>query len=142
MRIKNLTDIDVYQTFWNLVAHSKLNTKGMQVKVTWLRENSMKAYGGHYDPNNGSISVRINKEIKFPYPLQMGTGEWFENPDGSFFQILRKVMLKDNLQLCAFIFAHELSHFNDHKLGYSLKYKETKADKFAYKLCSELNILM
>jgi len=141
MRIRNLTDIDIYQTLWDIVAHARMNTKDLQVRLVWIRGGSFRGYSGHYSTKDNQIVVRIRKDLTYPYPLQIATGEWFENTDGSFFQIYRKVLAKNAKQILAFVFAHELSHYNDHKLGYNLRYKQTKSDKFSYKICTELRLL-
>ena len=141
MRNRNLTELDLYQTFWNIVAHSKINTKDLNVRVVWIREGSFRGYSGHYSPKDNQIVVRIRKDLTYPYPLQIATGEWFENTDGSYFQIYRKVLAKNPLQIITFVFAHELSHYNDFKLGYNLRYKQTKSDKFSYKICTELGLI-
>ena len=141
MRVRNLTGLKVENVLWDIVFRSKVETAKLRVRILWIRQHALASYSGVFKSKENLICVRINKKNTYPHPVQMGTGEWFENPDGSYFQILKTVKVRDAIGLCALIFAHELSHYIDHIEGRNMRYKQTKADRWSHKICKDIGLI-
>jgi len=91
-----------------------------------------KPYRGFYSPKDKRILIAINPENRYPLTVEILVGT--ERIDANRFKYtFQKVTFNSPNELARFIFLHEFSHLLDYMQGYSIRYKQTRANRFALK---------
>ncbi|PMB74347.1 hypothetical protein C0199_00100 [Candidatus Bathyarchaeota archaeon] len=91
-----------------------------------------KPYGGFCSPKEKLILIALNP--KNNYPLTVETPVRTEPVNATLYRYtFENVTFNSPNELARFIFLHEFSHLLDYLRGYSLRVKQTRANRFALK---------
>lgn len=149
MEFHNLTNYPVEGLLRRAVAD--LPVDGLRIEIKFCPAGSGRSISGTYYrqargyPNGKLIRLRINRRNCYPVRIFFKTSEYFTKKDRYgrevICQKLRARSFKTPEHLILAIFLHEFSHYLDHLEGRNGRYKQTKADKFAYDRLIRLGIL-
>ena len=151
MRLINETDLkldleDLLNREWWEVEHRTLGTLKIKpakplndwtVKVSWLK--GTQPYYGYYEPSKKLIMIKLNPndalirlllEDKARFDRQVAVGTEQLDPITYRYKFENVAFLSAN-DLVRWIFCHEFSHVLDYLQGFSLRMKQTKANRFA-----------
>lgn len=95
-----------------------------------------KPYSGFCEPGKKLITIRINPANSYPFTQEIPTGTWTvwkTETQRCFKYVGQPVTFSDPNELVRWIFCHEFSHVLDYLQGFSLRMKQTKANRFALK---------
>jgi hypothetical protein len=101
------------------------------IKIYWLNNNAKKPYGGCCNPFKKQILIAINKNNVYPLTEKFAVGT--EQTLYGFKYVFETLTFNNPKELIRFIFLHEFSHLLDYMQRFSLRYKQTKANRFAIK---------
>lgn len=94
----------------------------------------VRPFHGFYNPKEDKITIKLNPKNEYPFTHFFPTGTEQISPT-TYRYTGKHIRFKDPNELARFIFCHELSHRVDKALGYRLAYKQTKANRFAFRNC-------
>ncbi|MDH7600535.1 MAG: hypothetical protein QHI38_00125 [Armatimonadota bacterium] len=152
MIIRNLTNYDVEDLIQTAVQEFPAHDlRELAVEIKYCPRTSRQFASGTYyrcakgRPDGRLIRVRINRANVYPVVVHFRTSQYYreKNSRGQemVYQKLETVSLRSPEHLVLAIFLHEFSHFLDHLAGRNGRYKQTKADKFAFQKLKALGVL-
>jgi len=91
-----------------------------------------KPFFGFFSPKDKSILIAINPKNEYPLKVAIPIGT--ERIDATRYRYIGEVVeFKSPNELARYIFLHEFSHLLDYLRGYSIRVKQTRANRFALK---------
>ncbi len=149
MEVINRTDHDIEDLIRLAVADIPVD--GLKVEVKYSPKTSrLYASGTYYrrtkkHSDGKLVRLRINRKNSYPIKMHFKTSEYTRKRtitgEVRVYQKIVEKKVKTPEHLLVAVFLHELSHYLDHFEGRNGRYKETKADKFAYNRLVELGII-
>jgi hypothetical protein len=99
-----------------------------KVTVRWL--HGKKPYRGFCSPKDKLILIALNPKNRYPFTTEILIGTEQINSNLYTYKC-ETVTFNNPNELARFIFLHEFSHLLDYVRGFSLRMKQTKANRFA-----------
>lgn len=103
------------------------------VVVSW-KQRGKYPFAGHYHPGKKLIEVKLRPDNTYPLKWKFPVGTEQVSPIAYRYRT-EEVTFNNPNELTRYIYCHEFSHLLDRLQGFSLRMKETKANRFVLKNC-------
>ena len=141
MQLENRTNLPISlgdlldREYWTVEAGKDLkipvkpvSLEGWKVLIRW--KNGKQPFSGFCNPSKKLILIAINPKNTYPFTQKFAVGTEQADPS-AFYYTHQTITFNNAKELIRFIFLHEFSHLLDHFQGFSLRMKQTKANRFA-----------